>query len=93
MNPSLFQQIVRRIDALTERIRQTESNRALYDVANEVSPDEFTSTPQDNLDPQDADILRITMTQATSLTGIEDGRMGRFLELYNASAFTLTLPH
>jgi hypothetical protein len=89
----ILQQLVEKIEKVITRVKKLESNRQLFDVTNEISPDLFTSSPQNNLDSQNADILRLTMNQNTTLTGVGGGKKGRFLELYNASVYTLTLTH
>jgi len=89
---STLQRLVTETESLKKRVRRLEADIPLFDVSNEFSPTALAGT-SNNYDPGNYDVLRLTMTQDSAITGILGGKKGRYLELYNASAYKLTLPN
>lgn len=63
---------------------------SIYDVVNESTPAQITAN-QNNYDIGLAEVLRINLDAAHSITGLSGGVKGRFLEIANISSFNLTL--
>lgn len=65
---------------------------SIYDVVNESTPAQITAN-QNNYDIGLAEVLRIDLNAAHSITGLTGGVKGRFLEIVNISSYNLTLVH
>jgi hypothetical protein len=89
---SVLQRLVRETESLKKRVRELEADIPLFDVSNEFTPDTLSATEND-YDPGNYDIIRLTLAQDSTITGISGGKKGRYLELYNAAGgFLLTIP-
>lgn len=92
MNSSnhLLQDLIRRIMGMEKWQRDQVGNAQLFDVSNENAPATLSAS-QNNYDPGNYDVLRLSASVAVNITGISGGRKGRFLELLNGSAFNISL--
>ncbi len=84
--------LIKDVAEIRAGLRQVTSNFPLYDIANENTPTTLAAS-QNNYAPGNFDVLRINALANVSITGISGGKKGRFLEIINASAFKITLPH
>lgn len=90
MNNGLIQELVRRVAALEKARRGDVGNTPLFDIASENTPATF-GADQNNFDPGDYDVLRLSSSLGVNITGISGGKKGRFLELVNVGSFSIVL--
>lgn len=90
MPRDLISEIVRRITDLERLSRAVVGKAPLFDIANENTPAQLTGD-QNNYDPGDYDVLRISSTLGITFTGFSGGLKGRFLELVNVGSFSISL--
>lgn len=91
MKPDSFpQEVVRRLLDMEKQLRDQIGKQPLFDIANEGTPAQLTGD-QNDYDPGDYDVLRVSASMAVNITGISGGKKGRFLELINVGSFTITL--
>ena len=67
-----------------------ETSEGIFDINNENTP-AILSANQNNYDPGNYDILRISSSLAVSITGISGGVKGRRLQLFNIGSYAITL--
>jgi len=84
--------LIKDMQEVRAALRHVTTNLPLYDVANENTPASI-STSQNNYVPGNYDVLRINATADVSITGIANGKKGRFLEIINVGTGKITLPH
>lgn len=83
-------QLIEMIRKLERRVRVLETSEGIFDINNENTP-AVLSADQNDYDPGNYDILRISSSLAVSITGISHGVKGRRLQLFNVGSFAITL--
>lgn len=83
--------LIRDVNEIKSALRHVTSNLPLFDIANENTPASI-STDQDNYVPGNYDVLRINATANVSITGIANGKKGRFLEIINVGTGRISFP-
>lgn len=84
--------LLKDVNDIKAALRHITTNLPLYDVANENTPTSL-ATDQNNYVPGNYDVLRINATTNISITGIANGKKGRFLHIFNIGTGKITLPH
>lgn len=84
--------LIRDVNEIKSALRHVTTNLPLFDIANENTPVSI-STDQNNYIPGNYDVLRIDATGDVSITGIANGKKGRFLEIINVGTGKITLSH
>lgn len=79
---STLMRLIKDVNEIKAALRHVTTNLPLYDVANENTPASI-STDQNNYVPGNYDVLRINATADVTITGIANGKKGRFLEIIN----------
>lgn len=86
----LLLRLVKEVNDIKAALRRTVANLPLFDIANENTPAQLT-VDQDNYAPGNYDILRLSSSQAISISGIRGGTKGRFLRIFNDGNYPITL--
>ena len=89
---SLLPELIRRFVDLERRVRFNATQIPLYDVRNENTPSQITAN-QDNYDPGEYDVLRLSSDASRNITGISGGKMGRWMTLINTGSNNIVLIH
>lgn len=85
-------QILEKITDLSRRLRNLEYANPVFDVNNENTPAQIT-VDQNDYDPGNYDVLRISTDASRAITGLSGGVKGRRLLLLNVGSFAFTLPN
>lgn len=64
----------------------------MYDIGNEASPTQLT-TSQNNYDPGDYDVLRVSSDASRTITGISGGVTGRRILWVNTGSNDIVFAH
>lgn len=82
--------LIKDVNNIRSALRRVTVNLPLFDIANENSPTQFTGD-QDNYVIGNYDLLRLSGSQAISITGLKGGIKGRFLRIFNVGSYPITL--
>ena len=77
---------------MEKRINDFAAEKPRFDVFNERTPAQFVAN-QDNYDPGNYDVLRISSDASRTVSGFSDGRKGRILHLVNVGSNDIVLAH
>lgn len=89
---STIMRLIKDVNEIKAALRHVTTNLPLFDIANENTPEPL-STSQNNYVPGNYDVLQINASADITITGIANGKKGRFLKIFNASSFKITFPH
>ena len=84
--------LTRDVNEIKSALRRVTSNLPLYDIANENTPAAL-STDQNDYVPGNYDVLKLSSSQDISITGIANGKRGRFLRIINIGSFEISFSH
>lgn len=88
----LLLRLVRDVNEIRSILRRTVANLPLFDVANENTPATITANQNDYV-PGNYDILRLSSSLDVSITGIANGKKGRFIKVFNVGSYAITFEH
>lgn len=84
--------LVKDVSYIRSILNRVTVNLPLFDVANENTPSQLTGD-QDNYTIGNYDLLRLSSSQAVTITGLKGGIKGRFLRIFNVGDYPITLSY
>jgi len=88
----IIRNLMKEINALKAEQKRFAAQRPLYQILNINSPAQITAN-QNDYDPGDYDLLRLTTDASRNITGISGGVLGRSLYLFNSGSQNIVLVH
>lgn len=88
----LLLRLVKDVNDIRSALRRTVANLPLYDISNENTPAQITTTMNDYV-PGNFDVLRLSSHAFEYITGISGGVKGRFLRLINSGNYEIGFAH
>lgn len=84
--------LTKQVNDIWSALRRVTVNLPLFDIANENTPAQLTGD-QDNYVIGNYDLLRLSSSQAITITGLSGGKKGRFLRIFNVGSYPITLEY
>jgi hypothetical protein len=88
----IIRQMMKEINALKEEQNRLAAQTHLFTILNVNTPAQITAN-QNDYDPGDYDLLRLSTDASRNITGISGGVTGRALYLVNSGSFNIVLVH
>lgn len=88
----LLLRLLKDLNDVRAALKQVVATLPLFDIDNENTPAQLT-TNQNNYNPGNYDVLRLSSNALVTITGIRRGIKGRRLRLFNVGSFPIVLAH
>lgn len=87
-----IRRLIKENEQLKADMKRIALQRPLFTILNVNNPPQITSN-QNDYDPGDYDMLRLTTDASRNITGISGGVLGRMLYLFNSGTQNIVLVH